>query len=329
MPIYIQHDFYSNFSNSISYGDTDTAFDILKSEISELMVYKFEDVIDLFKKADIKINANKSDEDILHQVVEQIKTNPKFNRGLAFLIIKSNAEDGAVKNIADTSKKLAVQLSKLGQEFIDNPRDQMMFENDTLDMIQLKADKKGDRDRTIVNKDNTFLWLVGIIAVGFAGYYIYKYFQNKKDAELRRLSLEPKLKTDGMADGGLLGESTVAASNGTLLANGAIAGGGTALGANGVQAPPPIDKRIYDPAFNVPPDVLIPHAPQPLQGVPQTMPQGTLQGTPQLGQPVSNVSQQQAVAGSMANLNFNQQQIQANGLPNVAVQQPLTAVQPR
>ena len=293
--IYIQHDFYSNFTNSVNYGDSEFALDILKSELSDLIVYNFEEIIELFKKANLSISAKRSDQDILHKIVENIKVNDKFNRGLAFLMIKNNEGSDDNKKVLENTKKLSLHLSKLGKEFIEKPRNQVAFEKDTLDMIEMKSNVKGDRNRKVRSSDNTFWWLLAIIGVGFAGYFIYKYFQNKKDEELRRLSLEPKLNSGGEISNELSIPSN--GVDGSVSVNNSVDGNVSAVNQ------PVVDPRVNHPAYNVGTDVLIPA---------NNIPQNNL-NTNNSPNP-SDIAQQQSVANSMSNLNFSQQQIHNSGI---------------
>ena len=45
--LYLKHDFYSNFNSGVEAGDNDLITDLLVNEISELLVYREEKLLDL------------------------------------------------------------------------------------------------------------------------------------------------------------------------------------------------------------------------------------------------------------------------------------------
>src|SRR5437016_1229781 len=88
--IYINQDFYSNFSGSMKSGDTEMTSDILVNEISDLVAFKDKDVIDLLNKVDIPTKPNAKDAVIIDNVVKNLSSNKKLSFGLAYLIAENN-----------------------------------------------------------------------------------------------------------------------------------------------------------------------------------------------------------------------------------------------
>lgn len=234
--IWVQHDFYKNFTHSIDSGDIQLSLDIFRSELSDLLTYKSQALYSLFDKLKIKYKKKSSYEELLDIILREIKKNEKFVRGIAFLIGENN---NVIKNNKGVSwEKLLNKITKgvnvIAKYFLDNPKQEILFRKKAIEMIGLKSSVTGDDNRELRKTDNTVLWIVGIVAVGVAGYLIYRYFDKIKQDRLRAESLNSVPKMD-------LGGSTMP---------------NNPVGAVPQTAPQPID-----PAYVVPSDVLLPETP--------------------------------------------------------------------
>lgn len=192
--IWIQHDFYNNFVKSIETGDIDMSLDIFRSEISDLLTYKSSNLFGLFKKLKISYNKKASYQELVDKVIDLIKKNQKFVRGLSFLIGESNE---VVKNNKGVSwqtllNKITKGIEVIAKYFIDNPKKENLFKKKLKDMIGLKSSVSGDDNRSLNKKDNTFLWIFGIAAVCVGGYLLYRYFDKKRQDRMRLESLNPQ-----------------------------------------------------------------------------------------------------------------------------------------
>jgi hypothetical protein len=125
-------------------------------------------------------------------------------------------------------------IEQIAVYFEQNPKQERLFRRKALDMVELKSSVIGDDNREIKKKDNTVLWILGITALGVAGYLIYRHFNKIEEAKLRAESLNIK-ETPKMELGGDL-------SVNQLLAKEA----------------PKVNPLINDPSYNVSPDVLLP-----------------------------------------------------------------------
>jgi hypothetical protein len=249
--IWVQHDFYSNFIQGTNSKNIELGLDIFRSEISDLLTYKSDGLYGLFDKLKIKYKKKSSYEELLDIILREMKVNEKFIRGLSFLIGESN---NVIKNNPKISwdkllDKITIGIKKINKYFIDNPRKEMLFKRRTIDMIGLKSSITGNDSRELNKKDNTVLWIFGIVAVGIAGYLVYRYFDNKKQARLRAESLQgvnPMLETGG---------SIVPEVTGTPMPQ-----MNTMSEVSPVQSPTSVPNaaQSLDPAFNVANDVLIP-----------------------------------------------------------------------
>lgn len=88
--IYVENDFYSNF-NAVSKSNDEMAMQsILVDQISNLIAYNREEVLDLLRKSEIKLPPKPKNKDIVKAIVQNLKTNKKLVIGLAYLIAKNN-----------------------------------------------------------------------------------------------------------------------------------------------------------------------------------------------------------------------------------------------
>jgi len=88
--IYVESDFYSNF-NAITTSNDEVAFrSLLIDQLSNLIAYNREELLDLFQKANIKVSKKPKNNEIVRAITKNIKTNKKLVIGLSYLIAKEN-----------------------------------------------------------------------------------------------------------------------------------------------------------------------------------------------------------------------------------------------
>lgn len=88
--IYLENDFFSNF-NSISKSNDSVALNnLFIDQISNIIAYKKDDLLNLFKKIDLKITDNPSNQNLSNTITKNIKNNKKLQIGLAYLIAENN-----------------------------------------------------------------------------------------------------------------------------------------------------------------------------------------------------------------------------------------------
>ena len=88
--MFLEHDFYSNFSQSLQSGDRKLINDIIADELSELIVHDYDKVFDLLEKVGVRVNQRISDEQLADLLISEMKTNKKLVKGVAFLISENN-----------------------------------------------------------------------------------------------------------------------------------------------------------------------------------------------------------------------------------------------
>jgi len=201
--IYIDHDFYSNFSNTVKVGDTDATYDILIDELSEIVVHDYQKIYDLMATLKINISKTSSDEDLINVIISQAKTNDKIIRGLSFLIAEKNnlitpqTDDAtARKQIDAVNEKLTKTLKTLAE----NKNDNIRFKTDLLNKIQVKSTAVPSRNRKIKNGSNYWNYILVIgVAIGVV-MIAYKY-------------RDKIFKIETLEDGGALGQGSAIAQN--------------------------------------------------------------------------------------------------------------------
>ena len=243
--IWVQHDLYKNFTHSVKSGDIALSLDIFRSEITDLLTYNSQKLFSLFDKLKITYNKKAAYSELLDIIVKEIKTNEKFVRGLSFLMVESSNTIKQNKKVAFVKilNSITKGIKLIAKYFLDYPAKESLFKRKTLEMLGLKSSITGNDSRELKKKDNTVLWILGIVAVGVAGYFIYRYFDKQKEARLKAESL------NRMANGGAIGAIPQVPTE-TLSAP--------------VPAPPPAP---IDPAYIVPTDVLLPETPTPNNGM--------------------------------------------------------------
>lgn len=187
MPQYTHHNFYSNFTASLKSGDLDLTNDILANEVSDFIVFDTDKIIKALNQADIKIDKNNTDEDIVNAVVKNINTNEKLKKSLAFIIAEGNemlvAKDDKAKQLKKISA-ISDGLSKVGTEISKNPDS---FKNSTMDQVVSKAEKRTEYKRTIWNKDKKGMSDVKVLLIGLGvltlGIIILYYRQKRAVAQ--------------------------------------------------------------------------------------------------------------------------------------------------
>lgn len=269
--IWVQHDLYRNFLQSFNTGDINLSLDIFRSEISDILTQRLESFFSLLDKIKVKYNKKATYQELLDLIVREMKVNEKFVRGIAFIIGESNQVNKKYPNISwikllDTIKR---GIEQIANYFEENPRQEKYFVKKTLEMIEIKSSVTGEDTRELTKKDNSLLWFFGIVALGVAGYLVYRHFNKITEDKLRAESLKApdlSLKQPIMETGGQMPSVTP-------------------------TPPPAVEPYSLDPEYNVPTDVLIPE--QPIMNNPNPINQNGNLGNQNMGvqiqvQPMAN-----------------------------------------
>jgi hypothetical protein len=174
--IYLNHDFYSNFSGGIKSGDTDMVANMFVNEMSDLVVYHHKKVINLLRKVQVKVKDSASDEEIVDSVLKTLPTNSKFNKGVAFLIAENNdliSEKG--KDWTKKVDRISFGVQNISKRLQEKANYDSLIKEDLINAIKIKSEKVGDRGRKLLKGNGNKVYIfIGIGVLVLAGYYIWK-----------------------------------------------------------------------------------------------------------------------------------------------------------
>jgi len=88
--IYLENDFYSNFSSMVESNDDVSLNKMFVDQISNLIAFKKNDLISLFGKIGIKVSKNPTNKELANIIAKNIKGNKKLQIGIAYLIAENN-----------------------------------------------------------------------------------------------------------------------------------------------------------------------------------------------------------------------------------------------
>ena len=88
--IYLENDFYSNFNSMVDSNDDLALKSMFIDQVSNLIAYKKEDLINLFGKIDIKVSKKPTNKELSNIIANNLKGNKKLQIGLAYLIDENN-----------------------------------------------------------------------------------------------------------------------------------------------------------------------------------------------------------------------------------------------
>lgn len=165
--IFLNHNFYSNFSGSLKSGDVSVTSDILVNELSDFIVYDTKKIVDAMNKAGVKVSESDADEEITDAFIANVSTNPKLSKAIAFIIAESNELINTGKGDKTEWKKVIDNISS-GVDSVSKgiSSNKIAFKDDLMQNIKTKAESKGDYKRTIFTKDKSTSKGVKIIFIG-------------------------------------------------------------------------------------------------------------------------------------------------------------------
>src|SRR3990167_1663380 len=202
--LYLEHDFYSNFNAGVNSGDNSFISDMITNEISELIVHQHDELIDLFGKINLSINKTATDEKIVDTIINNLSSNVKLSRGLAFLISQNNTankplkvvrgSDGVERKIDDVEKPASLPqidmitsgLVCIGDSFKYKPQLKKEFKTKLMTLIKTKTTAVGSGERSIKteeNKNGGYYFLAILVIGGAIATYFYVKHKKKIAAE--------------------------------------------------------------------------------------------------------------------------------------------------
>jgi hypothetical protein len=196
--IYIEQDFYSNFTNAVKSNDDNAIRSMLSDEVSRLISQR-KDLTDLLKKINISYSESPTNEELSNTIINNISNDHKLRVGLAYLIAKNNdivlpkknEREKEDENIEDSKKvktDTVTSISTSISTFIKSNKNNLdSFKDEIIEKSNNKAPnlsefsiKKRDEIKTEEapkdkKKSKTWLWvLLGLAVVGGGIYLAHK-----------------------------------------------------------------------------------------------------------------------------------------------------------
>ena len=196
--IYIEQDFYSNFTNAVKSNDDDAIRSMLSDEISRLISQR-KDLTDLLKKINISYSESPTNEEFSNIIINNISNDHKLRVGLAYLIAKYNDivllkkndrekdddnNEDSKKVKTDTVTSISTSIStfiKSNKNNLDSFKDEIIEKsnNKAPNLSEFSIKKRDEIMKEEAPKEEkkskTWLWvLLGLAVVGGGIYLAHK-----------------------------------------------------------------------------------------------------------------------------------------------------------
>lgn len=198
--IYIEQDFYSNFTDAVKSNDDVAIGSMLSDEISRLISER-KDLTDLLKKININYSEKPTNEELSDIIITNISNDHKLRVGLAYLIAKNNdivlpkknereneKEDENIENGKKSKTDTVTSISTSISTFIKSNKNNLdSFKQDIIEKSNNKApnlsefsiQKRDEIKKELAPKEEkkskTWLWvLLGLAVVGGGIYLAHK-----------------------------------------------------------------------------------------------------------------------------------------------------------
>jgi hypothetical protein len=184
--IYLNHDFYSNFSSGSNSDGNNLTIDLFANEISDLIVNDTPKLIDTLNKVGVKVSLDMSDEEIVDKLIDGISKDDKVIKAIGFTIAESNGlinkDKGNKLDWVKSIDAIVLGLTPASKEITKSEETKSVTKQKVMKQIETKSKMKGNYLRTIWKPEETFfssgsngLWVVaGVLAVGLCVYFVYK-----------------------------------------------------------------------------------------------------------------------------------------------------------
>jgi len=208
--IYVEQDFYSNFSNAVISSDDETIKTMVVDELSNIVAKRDVELFKLLDKTGVNVPQNASNEEIADVLVFGLSESPKMRVGVSYLIAKQNgilassqkpkpseSETGEEGEEGDGKPEIAPADSADAVAFVSRNIDLMVQSLDRSSLAELankvkeQANNKapnysyvsinksqqesGVQEQPSNKKSNKKLWIgVGVVAALVLGYWAYK-----------------------------------------------------------------------------------------------------------------------------------------------------------
>jgi hypothetical protein len=197
--IYIEQDFYLNFTNAVKSNDDNALRNMLSDEISRIISERTQ-LTDLLKKLSIVITDKPTNEELSNVIANNITNDNKLRVGLAYLIAKNNdivlqkknekeeekEKENSKKANTDTvaliSTSISTLIKSIGKNIEDFKNEIILKSNNKAPNLSefslskqeqlLKEKQPVKEEEKTPKKSNKWLWIILGLAVVGGGIYL-------------------------------------------------------------------------------------------------------------------------------------------------------------
>lgn len=179
--IYLNHDFYSNFSAGTNAEGNNLTIDLFANELSDLIVYETPKLIDSVSKVGVNVKESMSDEEIVDNILSDMSKDDKVIKAISFAIAESNGlindKKGDKIDWVKAIDTIVLGLTPASKEITQSKETQSVTKQRVMKQIETKAKSKGNYTRQIWKSKSyakPIFIIGGLLALGIAGYFIYR-----------------------------------------------------------------------------------------------------------------------------------------------------------
>lgn len=183
MPIYLNHNFYENFSSATGMEGNNLTIDLFANEVSDMIVGDTQKLVDTLSKVGVNAKINMSDEEIVDNIIDGISKDEKVIKAIGFAVAENNGlinkDKGNQVDWVKAIDTIVLGLTPAAKEITQSEESKVATKKKIMQQIETKAKMKGNYTRVIWKPQSTSgsnaLWLIaGIAVVGICAYFIYK-----------------------------------------------------------------------------------------------------------------------------------------------------------
>lgn len=185
--IFLHHNLHSNFSSALAGGDTNLTTDIFVNEVSDIIVFETQKLVDALTTSKISASIKESDEELVEKVIDNLYSNKSLSKAMGFTIAESNKLINTDKGKKEDWKKIidsiADSLVKISKDF-DSPEIRDELKTTIMKQIEAKAKERKNYSRNIYRKGfftkKRVLIGLGAVALIVGAVWLYKRHKSKQ-----------------------------------------------------------------------------------------------------------------------------------------------------
>ena len=169
--IYLKHDFLSNFTNALRYGDDDFLIDLFSDSLSDVINNYPDKVIEVVNMSGLKAGPKLSDESLVAIICANMPKNKSLRKGLAFVIAEANdiPKGNGFKTSVDT---ISLGVDAVASRMADKVQLVPQVRESVIRAVEIKSGASGDERQRMIRQEHQNPFPL-IIAIGITAYVLY------------------------------------------------------------------------------------------------------------------------------------------------------------